>query len=58
MAETGESEVFCHADLRDLPVREADYGGYLSPVIDAFTQYYARTDDMHDGDEFAANVPG
>lgn len=57
LAETGESEVFCHADILDLPVPEADYEGDLSPVIDAFTQYYARTDEMHDGDMFAANVP-
>jgi prolyl-tRNA synthetase len=29
----------------------------LTPVIDAFTQYYARSDEMHDGDMFAAQVP-
>jgi prolyl-tRNA synthetase len=57
LAETGESEIFCHADILDLPVPEADYDADLTPVIDAFTQYYARSDEMHDGDMFAAQVP-
>ncbi|NBR51632.1 MAG: proline--tRNA ligase [Alphaproteobacteria bacterium] len=57
LAETGESEVFCHADILDLPVPEADYDGNLDAVIDSFTQLYARTDELHDGDKFAADVP-
>lgn len=57
LAETGESEVFCHADILDLPVPEADYDGNLDAVIDGFTQFYARTDELHDGDKFAADVP-
>jgi len=57
LAETGESEVFCHADILDLPVPEADYDGNLDAVIDSFTQFYARTDELHDGDKFAADVP-
>jgi prolyl-tRNA synthetase len=57
LAETGESEVFCHADILDLPVPDADYDGNLDAVIDSFTQFYARTDEMHDGDKFAADVP-
>ena len=57
LAETGESEVFCHADILDLPVPEADYDGNLDAVIDRFTQFYARTDELHDGDKFAADVP-
>ena len=58
LAETGESEVFCHADILDLPVPEADYDGDLDAVIDSFTQFYARTDEMHDADKFKADVPG
>lgn len=57
LAETGESEVFCHADILDLPVPEADYDRNLDAVIDSFTQFYARTDEMHDGDKFVADVP-
>ena len=57
LAETGESEVFCHADILDLPVPEADYDGNLDAVIDSFTQFYARTDELHDADKFAADVP-
>ena len=57
LAETGESEVFCHADILDLPVPEADYDVNLDAVIDSFTQFYARTDELHDGDKFAADVP-
>ena len=57
LAETGESEVFCHADILDLPVPDADYDGNLDTVIDSFTQFYACTDEMHDSDKFAADVP-
>lgn len=57
LAETGESEIFCHADILDLPVPEADYDGDLTPVIEKFTDYYARSDEMHDADKFAAEVP-
>ena len=57
LADTGESEVFCHADILDLPVPEADYDGNLDAVIDSFTQFYARTDELHNGDKFAADVP-
>ena len=57
LAETGESEVFCHADILDLPVPEADYDGNLDAVIDSFTQFYARTDELHDADKFATDVP-
>ena len=57
LADTGESEIFCHADILNQPVPDADYEGDLAPVIDAFTQFYARSDEMHDADAFAANVP-
>ncbi len=57
LAETGESEIFCHADILDLPVPDADYDGDLTSVIDAFTEFYARSDEMHDADKFTAEVP-
>jgi len=57
LAETGESEIFCHADILDLPVPEADYDADLTPVIESYTQYYARADEFHDADKFAEEVP-
>jgi prolyl-tRNA synthetase len=57
LAETGESEVFCHADVLTQPIPEADYNVDLRPVIDGFTSYYARSDEMHDAELFAADVP-
>ena len=57
LAETGESEIYCHADILDLPVPEADYDTDLTAVIESYTQYYARADELHDADKFAAQVP-
>ena len=57
LAETGESEIFCHADILDVPVPDADYDGALEPIIEKFTDYYARSDEMHDADKFTAEVP-
>ncbi len=57
LAETGESEVFCHEDVLNQPVPEADYSRDLTPVIDAYTQYYARSDEFHDGAIFEEQVP-
>ena len=57
LAETGESEVFCHEDVLNQPVPEADYSRDLKPVIDAYTQYYARSDEFHDGAIFEEQVP-
>ena len=61
LAETGESEIFCHADILEQPIPEigpgADYDGDLAAVIEPFTQYYARSDEMHDADLFSSSVP-
>jgi prolyl-tRNA synthetase len=57
LADTGESEVFCHQDVLNQPVPEADYGRDLTPVIDSFTDYYARSDEFHDTALFAEQVP-
>ena len=53
LAETGESEVFCHKDLVDMapPGDVADKD--LQSIVDSRTSLYARTDEMHDADEFA-----
>ena len=50
LAETGESEVFCHKDWigRSLDAGEIDYEADLKPIVDRFTELYAATDDKHD----------
>lgn len=55
LAETGESEVFCHKDLLDLDVlgESVDYEADLQPVVDRWTGMYAATDEKHDPAEAA-----
>jgi prolyl-tRNA synthetase len=50
LAETGESEVFCHRDLLEFDVlgEEVDYDADLQPVVDRWTGLYAATDEKHD----------
>ena len=57
LAETGESEIFAHADLFDLPVPADDYDSDLSAIIDQYTAHYARSDEKHDAALFEAEVP-
>lgn len=59
LAETGESEVFCHADLVEMgtPGPEVDFNGDLQPLVDQRTALYAATEEMHDAERFAAEVP-
>ena len=59
LAETGESEVFCHADYLgfDPSARGVDYDDDLQPVVDEWTRLYAATDEKHDADGFASRVP-
>ena len=55
LAETGESEVFCHADLVEMgaPGLDVDFEGDLQPLVDQRTALYAATEEMHDPAEFA-----
>lgn len=57
LAQTGESEVFCHKDYLDLPVPDADVNFDdvvgLQKTVDAWTAQYAATSDMHDANTFA-----
>ena len=55
LADTGESEVFCHRDFLDLPVpdEDIDFDGDLSPWVDKYTAQYAATEEMHDEAAFA-----
>src|SRR5215510_1200453 len=59
LAETGESRVYCHADLLDqrVPPADVDFSGDLAPLIKQWTQHYAATDEKHDEVRFAAEVP-
>lgn len=59
LAETGESQVFCHKDLieGEIPGRDTDFGADLSPIIKAWTSKYAATDEKHDSARFEQEVP-
>jgi len=59
LADTGESEVYCHKDLLKLepPGAELDYESDLSPTIRNWTGKYAATIDKHDPARFAQVVP-
>ena len=59
LAETGESQVYCHKDLIDgaIPPADTDFFGDLAPIMSAWTTKYAATDDLHDPARFEAEVP-
>jgi prolyl-tRNA synthetase len=59
LAETGESQVFCHRDLveKAVPGAEIDYDQDLSAIIAEWTGQYAATDEMHDAARFDKEVP-
>ncbi len=56
LASTGESQVYCHKDLLDLPIpgEDTDFSGDLSPIMDQWTSLYAATEEKHDEAAFAA----
>ena len=53
LADTGESEVFCHRDLLSFDVlgEAVDYNVDLQPVVARWTDLYAATDEKHDAVE-------
>ncbi len=59
LAETGESGVFCHKDLLDMPIPgvDVDYSSDLSHIVAERTSLYAATEDVHDAARFEAEVP-
>ena len=59
LADTGESEVYCHADYLDFQAPDANvaYDDDLSPVIEHWTSHYAAKDEKHDPARFDAEVP-
>jgi prolyl-tRNA synthetase len=60
LAETGESQVFCHRDLVEMgaPGPDVDWFGDLQPHVDARTSLYAATEEMHDAAAFDALPDG
>ena len=50
LAETGESEVFCHEDWigRKIDAGDVDYDKDLQSIVDQYTNLYAATDEKHD----------
>jgi len=60
LAETGESEVFCHKGLvdKDILGRSIDYSTDLQPIVQEWTSLYAATDEMHDKAAFEAIPEG
>ena len=62
LAETGESEVFCHRDFVnfDIPAVDTDFDSVdgLQSVFDKWTSLYAATSEMHDEAAFNAIPEG
>jgi prolyl-tRNA synthetase len=58
LADTGESEVFCHRDYLDFetPAADVDFDDVagLKGIVDKWTSLYAATSDMHDASAFGA----
>jgi prolyl-tRNA synthetase len=56
LADTGESEVFCHRDYLDFetPAADVDFDNVagLKGIVDKWTSLYAATSDMHDAAAF------
>ena len=50
LAETGESEMFCHKDILDfdIPGDEINYNDDLQPLVNRWTSLYAATDEKRD----------
>ena len=61
LADTGESEVFCHQKLLEYDIlgEQVDFGSpeQIQGFVDQWTSLYAATDDIHDADQFKLEVP-
>ena len=61
LADTGESEVFCHQELLEYDIlgEQVDFGSpeQIQGFVDQWTSLYAATDDMHDAGRFESEVP-
>lgn len=58
LAETGESEVFCHKKFFDfeIPAENVDFSdrNAMKAIVDQWTEYYAATSEMHDEAAYGA----
>jgi prolyl-tRNA synthetase len=58
LAETGESEVFCHKDYLDydVPGENVDFDNVagIQSIVDKWTSLYAATSDMHEPEKYGA----
>jgi prolyl-tRNA synthetase len=61
LADTGESEVFCHREYLDftVPGAEVDFNSVsgLQAIVDKWTALYAATSEKHDAAAFAKITP-
>ncbi len=59
LAETGESQVYLHKDLLDMPIpsEDVDFDSDLEPFVSQRTKLYAATSDVHEQARFEAEVP-
>ena len=60
LAETGESEVFCHRDYLDFAVPNGvdfDDTAAVQDIVDKWTSLYAATSEMHEPDKYGALPP-
>ncbi len=62
LADTGESEVFCHSayNTLDVPSAGVDYADddAIKAIVEAWTSSYAATDEMHDEAEWEKVAKG
>ena len=62
LADTGESEVFCHKDFVnfDIPAEDTDFDDVagLRSIFEKWTSVYAATSEMHDAPAFEAIPEG
>ena len=60
LADTGESEVYCHRDYLDfaVPAPDVDFDDVegLQTIVDKWTSLYAATSEKHDAAAFAATA--
>jgi prolyl-tRNA synthetase len=60
LADTGESEVFCHKDYLDFAVPDGvdfDDVAAVQGFVDKWTSLYAATSEMHEAEKYAALAP-
>ena len=59
MADTGESQVYCHKNYLNYNILQNDinYKDDLEGIVSRWTELYAATDEQHEQDEFEKVVP-